>query len=205
MKRLTRLILTTVTGAALAAAFGGPSADAGEPKTGGVLTFVVPDEPPSWDGHRETTFALIHPFAPFYSLLIKVNPENPSSPTDFVCDLCTEMPKPTDGGKTYTFKIRQGVKFSDGTPLTAHDVVASFKKIIFPPQGTTSARVAYFVMVESVTALAAARSSCPESLCAATARPSNGTASDGLPRHCSATAQPSRSSPPSGPARSAAV
>ena len=31
----------------------------------------------------------------------------PSSPTDFVCDLCTEMPKPADGGKTYTFNIRR--------------------------------------------------------------------------------------------------
>ena len=40
--------------------------------------------------------------------LIRVNPDNPSSTTDFVCDLCTEMPKPTDDGKTYTFKIRDG-------------------------------------------------------------------------------------------------
>ena len=46
--------------------------------------------------------------APFYSVLIRVNPENPASTTDFVCDLCTEMPKPTDDGKTYTFKIRDG-------------------------------------------------------------------------------------------------
>src|SRR5688572_12515970 len=92
-----------------------------EPKRGDTLTFVVPDEPPSWDGHRETTFALIHPIAPFYSTLIRVNPDNPSSPTDFVCDLCTAMPAATDGGKTYTFKIKQGVKFHDGTPLTAHD------------------------------------------------------------------------------------
>jgi peptide/nickel transport system substrate-binding protein len=136
--------------AVIAAGLGAAPAQA--QKKGGVLTFVVPDEPPSWDGHRETTFALIHPFAPFYSLLIKVNPDNPSSPTDFVCDLCTEMPKPADGGKTYTFKLRQGVKFHDGTPLTAHDVVATYKKIISPPEGVTSARVAYFVMVDSVSA-----------------------------------------------------
>jgi peptide/nickel transport system substrate-binding protein len=139
-------------GAAVALGLSAPPSQADEPKKGGILTFVVPDEPPSWDGHRETTFALIHPFAPFYSLLIKVNPDNPGSPTDFVCDLCTEMPKPTDGGKTYTFKIKQGVKFHDGTPLTANDIVASYEKIIFPPEGTTSARLAYFVMVESVSA-----------------------------------------------------
>jgi peptide/nickel transport system substrate-binding protein len=151
LARLIRPALALAAAAVIAAGLGGPRADAA-PKKGGILTFVVPDEPPSWDGHRETTFALIHPFAPFYSTLIRVNPDNPSSPTDFVCDLCTEMPKPTDGGKTYTFKIKQGVKFHDGTPLTAHDVVASFKKIIAPPKGVTSARVAYFVMVDSVSA-----------------------------------------------------
>jgi peptide/nickel transport system substrate-binding protein len=121
------------------------------PKKGGILKFVVPDEPPSFDGHKETTFALIHPIAPFYSTLIRANPLDPAS-YDFVCDLCTEMPKPTDGGKTYTYKLRKGVKFHDGTPLTAKDVEATFQRIIFPPQGISSARRAQFGMVESVSA-----------------------------------------------------
>src|SRR5262249_32075299 len=95
------------------------------PKRGGVLTFLIPaDSPPSFDGHRETTFATVQTAAPFYSVLIRVDPDNPSSTTDFVCDLCTQMPTPTDGGKTYTFKIREGVKFHDGTPLTSADVAA---------------------------------------------------------------------------------
>ena len=122
------------------------------PQKGGVLKFVVPAEPPSFDGHRETTFALIHPIAPFYSVLIRVNPDNPGSPTDFVCDLCTEMPEPTNGGKRFTFKIRQGVKFHDGSALTAHDVVATYRKIIFPGEGVPSARKAFYVMVDKVTA-----------------------------------------------------
>src|SRR5204862_5462975 len=97
-----------------------PAAAADAPKRGGTLTYMIPaDAPPTFDGHRETTFATMHSVAPFYSVLIRVDPENPSSTTDFVCDLCTEMPKPTDDGKTYTFKIRKGVKFHDGTPLTA--------------------------------------------------------------------------------------
>jgi peptide/nickel transport system substrate-binding protein len=121
------------------------------PIKGGILKFVVPDEPPSFDGHKETTFALIHPIAPFYSVLIRVNPDDPATLTDFVCDLCTEMPQPGDGGKTYTFKIRSGVKFHDGSPLSAKDVHATFERIIFPQEGVSSARQAQFGMVESVT------------------------------------------------------
>lgn len=144
----------TLMGTALAgaAALLAQVAGAEEPQRGGTLHFVVPDEPPSFDGHRETTFAAVHPIAPFYSLLVRVNPDNPSSTTDFVCDLCTEMAKPEDGGKRYTFQIREGVEFHDGTPLTAHDIVATFQKIIDPPEGVGSARKQYFEMVESVSA-----------------------------------------------------
>lgn len=136
------------TAAALGMGWAGTTR-ADTPVKGGVLKFVVPDEPPSFDGHKETTFALIHPIAPFYSVLIRVNPDNPATLTDFVCDLCTEMPKPTDGGKTYTFKIRKGVKFHDGSPLSAKDVHASFDRIVFPKEGVSSARKAQFAMVES--------------------------------------------------------
>jgi peptide/nickel transport system substrate-binding protein len=123
------------------------------PKAGGILTYVIPaDAPPSFDAHRETTFATIHSAAPFYSLLIRANPNNPSSTTDFVCDLCTAMPQPTDGGKTYTFKIRDGVKFHDGSPLTAADVAASWQHIIHPPEGVLSPRESHYIMVETVEA-----------------------------------------------------
>src|SRR6184192_159063 len=123
------------------------------PKRGGVLTYMIPaDAPPSFDGHREGTFVTIHAMAPFYSVLIRVNPENPSSTTDFVCDLCTAMPQPSDDGKTYTFKIRSGVKFHDRSTLTADDVAATFSAIIFPPEGVLSARIANFLMVDKVEA-----------------------------------------------------
>ena len=108
-------------------------------RRGGTLAYTIPaDAPPSFDGHREGTFATLHGMAPFYSVLIRVNPDNPSSTTDFVCDLCTAMPEPTDGGKTYTFKIRDGVKFHDGSPLTAADMAASWEHIIHPPAGVLS-------------------------------------------------------------------
>ena len=48
------------------------------PKRGGTLTYMIPaDAPPSFDGHRETTFAMMHSVAPFYSVLIRVNPGEP--------------------------------------------------------------------------------------------------------------------------------
>ena len=123
------------------------------PKYGGTLTYMIPaDAPPSFDGHRESTYATMHSVAPFYSVLIRINPQNPSSTTDFVCDLCTEMPWPTDDGKTYTFKIRQDVKFHDGSPLSAADVAASFERIIFPPNGVLSARASNYLMVDKVQA-----------------------------------------------------
>ena len=144
---------------ALAAVFGltvglgaGVPAMAETPQKGGTLDFVVAGESPSKDGHRETTYATIHPYAPFYSLLIRVNPENPQS-SDFVCDLCVgDVPAPTEGGTKYTFKLRKGVKFHDGQSLTSADVKATYDKIIFPPEGVKSARKTFFKMVESVSA-----------------------------------------------------
>ena len=107
---------------------------------------------PSFDGHRETTYAVIHSVAPFYSVLVRINPENPSSTTDFVCDVCTEMPKPADDGKTYTFKIRDDVKFHNGDKMTAEDVAKSLDMIMFPPKGVLSPRSTNFVMVKDVSA-----------------------------------------------------
>src|SRR5467141_4803817 len=119
-----------------------------KPKSGGTLTYMIPaDAPPSFDGHREATFATVHSAAPFYSVLIRANPENPSSTIDLVCDLCTAVPQPSDDGKTYAFKIRDGVRFQDGSLLTAHDVAASWNKIVDPPEGAISARQSNFMMV----------------------------------------------------------
>ncbi len=137
----------------VATAFINAGAAEEEPKRGGILTYMIPaDAPPSFDAHREETYATIHSAAPFYSVLIRANPYDPGKTDDLVCDLCTAMPKPTDDGKTYTFKIREGVKFTDGSPLTAKDVAASWNEIVFPPEGVISARQSNFVMVDKVEA-----------------------------------------------------
>src|SRR5947209_16036502 len=130
-----------------------PASAEGAPKRGSILNNIIPAEaPPSYDGHRETTFATVHATAPFYSVLIRINPQNPSSSSDFVCDLCTAVPQPSDEGRTYTFKIRDGVKFTDGSSLTAADVAASWQRIVSPPAGVTSGRQAFYTMVDKVEA-----------------------------------------------------
>jgi peptide/nickel transport system substrate-binding protein len=123
------------------------------PKHGGTLTFMIPaDSPPSFDGHRENTFATIHSVAPFYSVLIRANPENPADTTEFVCDVCVEIPKPTDGGRSYAFQIRGDVRFQDGSVMTAHDVAASWNKIVDPPEGVISVRRGYYSMIDTIEA-----------------------------------------------------
>src|SRR5262249_9042356 len=47
--------------------------------------------------------------------------------------------------------------FHDGTPLTAYDVAASWRKIINPPEGLSSSRQSHYVMVDNVEALDATR------------------------------------------------
>ena len=67
------------------------------PKRGGTLTFMIPaDSPPSFDGHRENTFATIHAVAPFYSVLIRANPENPANTTELRLR-CLHRDSQTDG------------------------------------------------------------------------------------------------------------
>ena len=147
-------MLRLFAGTLLLAAAASLPALAGEaPKRGGILTYMIPaDAPPSFDGHRENTFATIHAVAPFYSVLLRANPENPGSTTDFVCDVCTAIPKPTDAGHTYSFAIRDDVKFHDGSPLTAADVAASWSRIVDPPQGVVSVRRGYYAMIDKIEA-----------------------------------------------------
>src|SRR3989454_5563917 len=69
------------------------------PRQGGELVFVVPAEPPSYDAHREGTFALIHPTAPHYNTLLRIDP-NDRTGTRVVGDLAESWTVAEDG-RTY--------------------------------------------------------------------------------------------------------
>jgi peptide/nickel transport system substrate-binding protein len=147
MKKLIRwgvaALVLTLSGALMV----GPSV-AQQPRYGGELVFPVPSEPPSYDGHREETFGLIHPFAPFYNTLLRVDPSDPSG-TKAAPSLAESWTASKDG-LTYTFKLHRGVKFHDGSEMTSKDVKASYDKIIFPPAGVGSTRKGQYNMVEAV-------------------------------------------------------
>src|SRR5262245_11924812 len=123
-----------------------PAVAAETPRQGGELVFAVGGTPPSYYGHRETTFAMLHPIAPHYSTLLRFDPQNYPKITGDVA----ESWQVSKDRLTYTFKIRQGIQFHDGGILTARDVKATYDKIIFPPEGVVSARQATYAVVDKV-------------------------------------------------------
>jgi len=127
-----------------------PAVAPAHPRAGGELTFVVPGEPPSYDAHREETFALIHPAAPHYNTLLRIDPLDPTG-TRVVGDLATSWTVSPDR-RTYVLRLRRGVKFHDGSEMTSRDVRATYEKIINPPPGIPSARKGEYLQIETVQA-----------------------------------------------------
>jgi peptide/nickel transport system substrate-binding protein len=122
--------------------FAGGASDlaAQTPKRGGILNFAVVANPPSYDCHAETTFSMVHPVAPHYSLLLKIDAANYPNVAGDLAESWTVAPD----GLAYTIKLHKGVKFHDGSPLTSADVKASYERIIRPPAGVVSARKSYY-------------------------------------------------------------
>src|SRR3989454_8575511 len=131
------------------------SADAGllrapepSPKRGGILRWGGLANSTLYDLHQTGTIANMGPQAPMYDLLVQVDPVH----WDKVIPDLAKSWTISEDGLTYTFYLREGVKFHDGSPLTAEDVVASFNHILFPPPGVLSPRQGLFDAVKEVVA-----------------------------------------------------
>jgi peptide/nickel transport system substrate-binding protein len=118
------------------------------PRRGGVLLAAIAADAPSLDPHQEQTFATMQMVAPLYSTLLQIDPY---SYPKIIGDVATEW-KIAPDGLTYTFKLHQGIRFHDGSTLTAADVKATYDKIIFPPSGVRSIRKNAYAAVGSVEA-----------------------------------------------------
>jgi peptide/nickel transport system substrate-binding protein len=116
------------------------------PKRGGTLEFAVSVEPSSYDCHSNTSFAFLHPVAPHYSTLLKFDAANYPQIVGDLADSWVVSPDRL----TYTFKLRPGVLFHDGSKLTSADVKASYDRIVHPPTGVVSARQVDYAAISSI-------------------------------------------------------
>jgi YVTN family beta-propeller protein len=91
---------------------------------GGTLTVatVTPDdEMASIDPALAYDGDLYDGMAEVYDTLVTVRKSAGLTGLDLVPDLAEQLPIPTDSGLTYVFRLRPGIKYSDGEPLRASD------------------------------------------------------------------------------------
>ena len=148
MRRCLRCMLAlAVAAAALAAIPGLAAATSPSPSAAQPLTFKVGigedidgvNPFTSWSSVTWEAFRLNYDFLTWYDADYKPTP-----------DLATSW-TPSDGGRVWTFKIRSGVTWHDGVPLTAHDIAFTYNYII-DNSAYTWAYTQYFDHVKQVEA-----------------------------------------------------
>ena len=117
------------------------------PKRGGTLRIAFGVTTSNYDLQQGASNSVL---THLYSNLVRLNPVDGLK--TIVPDVAESFVVAPDG-LAYTFTLRSGVQFHDGTPLTADDVVATYNRMIFPPQGIVSLlkdRYAAVAKVEAV-------------------------------------------------------
>lgn len=119
-------------------------------KHGGILRWAFSNvDPAHFDLVQSATAVNFFPQGPMYSGLVRYNPLDGGK--SIIPDLAHSW-KVSEDGLRYTFFLREGVKFHDGALLTADDVVATFSRIIRPPEGIISVRQNLFKAIKEVNA-----------------------------------------------------
>jgi peptide/nickel transport system substrate-binding protein len=103
-------------------AFAPPSSAQETPKAGGVFKAAMIGEPPTLDLHTTTAVIVQQITWHIYEGLYTYDRNYNAIP------LLAEGHTVSDNGRTYTFRLRRGVKFHNGKELTSADVVASLKR-----------------------------------------------------------------------------
>ena len=116
------------------------------PKRGGTLRYGILTAAAHFDVHQSGTAANMAAQGPMYDNLIRRDPRDGQT---IIPDLAERWEVSPDG-KTYTFFLRQGVKFHDGAAFTAEDVKATFSRIVWPPKGVSIPRTPLFSAVDEI-------------------------------------------------------
>ena len=105
------------------------SSAAAGPHQGGTLRLVSNASQGTIDPQINYTSAFWQVFFVTYDGLVGFAKANGETSNDVVADLAEAVPKPQGGGKTYVFKLRPGIAFSNGQAVTPGDVVATFRRL----------------------------------------------------------------------------
>ncbi|MBI4200773.1 MAG: hypothetical protein HY531_00615, partial [Chloroflexi bacterium] len=119
-------------------------------KRGGVLRVAGDTKVSVFDLHQSTTNNNALSQGHMYDQLLRMNPSDGNK--TIIPDLASSWEMSQDG-LSYTYHLRPGVKFHDGSTMTADDVVATYNKIIFPGTGVLSPRKDMFAAVTKVEAV----------------------------------------------------
>ncbi|MDX6546523.1 MAG: peptide/nickel transport system substrate-binding protein [Gaiellales bacterium] len=119
---LVVLLATSCGGSSGSSNSSGPSASSGGGR-GGTLTLLANSNWGPADPAKNYTLQEWQLLIITNDGLVQFRSTGGAAGTQLLPDLATEIPKPTNGGKTYTFTLRPGIKYSDGTPLKASDFV----------------------------------------------------------------------------------
>jgi peptide/nickel transport system substrate-binding protein len=106
-------------------------------RAGGTLTLLAKSAAGSLDPQVNYTLQYWQLYQSMYDGLLAFKKVGGQESFTVVPDLAAAMPQVSADGKTYVFKLRAGIKFSDGRPVTVDDVVASFERI-FKVSGPTA-------------------------------------------------------------------
>ncbi|WP_037913600.1 ABC transporter substrate-binding protein [Actinacidiphila yeochonensis] len=107
-------------------------------KKGGTVTMEDSDTPDSLDPGN-TYYGWVQDFSRLYSRpLLTFKPAAGSDGLTVVPDLATGLGKPSADAKTWTYTLRSGVKFQDGTPVTSKDVKYAVERSNFAPEALSN-------------------------------------------------------------------
>jgi peptide/nickel transport system substrate-binding protein len=114
---------------------GGPTPTTG--KAGGTYTILANSAFGVADPAQNYTLEQWQLLIDTHDGLVQFKRVGGTAGTQIVPDLATSLPTPTDGGKTYLFQIRKGIKFSNGQVMKPSDFVRTFERQFTVP-GPTS-------------------------------------------------------------------